>query len=256
MFVAAALILLAGTFYTLLLLTWQWIHGTKCRSLKWIDHLKLDHFIEAYNAPYTYEHRYWTGLLLLVRVILYMVVSINVSNDPAINLIMVGVVVSVLLLLKVCLKVYKNKWHDYLEITCFFNIILLSLASLYSLESERNQIFIAYTSGSATLTLLLVIVIYHTYKEIVLKLRNKLCRRASSHSSHQIVQPYASSALDNLTASVAPTSSVIDAPTPQEHLLTDILKIGKVQSKEMFEDHDLSEDLESDIDEQQPLLPD
>ena len=257
LFLAAVLILLAGTFYTLLLLTWQWIHGSKYRILKWIDRPKFDHFIEAYNAPYTSEHRYWTGLLLLVRVILYMVVSINVSNDPAINLLAIGVVVSVLLLLKVCLKVYKNKWHDYLEIACFFNIILLSLASLYTLESElKNQIFIAYISGSVILALLVVIFIYHTYKEIVLKLKNKLCRRASTHSSHQIVQPYASSALDiNLTASVAPTSSVIDAPTSQEHPFTDMLVIGIVQQKEKCEDHDLSQDSESDVDQQQPLLP-
>ena len=188
LFFVAVLILLAGTVYTLLLLTWQWIHGSKYRILKWVDRLKFDHFIEAYNAPYTSEHRYWTGLLLLVRVILYMVVSINVSNDPAINLLAVGVVISILLLLKICLKVYKNKWHDYLEIACFFNIILFSFMSLYFLESEGNQAIIAYISGSVILTLLVVVFVYHTYREIVLKLRNKLCRRAARpiHSPHQI----------------------------------------------------------------------
>lgn len=192
-----------------------------------------------------------------MRNILYIITSVNVSNDPAINLLAVGVILSILLLLKLCLKVYKNKWHDYLEIACFFNIILFSLASLYFLESDkRNQTFIAYISGSVTLALLVVIFIYHTYKEIVLTLRNKLCRRAQR--TPQIVQPYPSAPIDNdnddLTTSVAPTSSVIDAPAPQERPLTDMLKIGKMQ-KERHEERDLSQDSESDTDEQQPLLP-
>ena len=39
-------------------------------------------FIETYHAPFTAKHRYWTGLLLIARTILYLVAAANVSNDP------------------------------------------------------------------------------------------------------------------------------------------------------------------------------
>ena len=121
---------------------------SKQKTFKWTQNQKLYHFIDTYNAPYTFNHRYWTSWLVATcAYILYIITSVNVSNDPAINLLAVGVVISILLLLKICLKVYKNKWHDYLEIACFFNIILFSFASLYFLESEGNQTIIAYISG-------------------------------------------------------------------------------------------------------------
>ena len=262
LFLAAVLILLAGALYTSVLFAWQWLlRHQNMKLFKWTQNHKLYHFIETYNAPYAFNHRYWTGLLLLVRTILYIITSVNVSNDPAINLLAVGVIISTLLLLKICLKVYKNKWNDYLETACFFNITLFSFVSLYFLESEGNQTIIAYISGSFTLTLLLVVFVYHTYKEIILKLRNKLCKRADRPilSPHQIDQPYmyASRATeadddDEMTTSVAPTSSVIDAP-PQERPLMDVLKSEKLQ-KERSNVDDLSQDSESDTDEQQPLI--
>ena len=57
-----------------------------------------------------------------------------------------------------------------------------------------------------------------------------------------------------MISSVAPTSTVIDAP-PQEQPLTDMLKMGKEQ-KERSDVDDLSQDSESDMrtDEQQPLV--
>ena len=43
-------------------------------------------FIETHHTPYTPKHHYWTGLLLIVRIILYLVAAVNISNDPVIAL--------------------------------------------------------------------------------------------------------------------------------------------------------------------------
>ena len=72
LFIIATIILITGALYmyTVLLLSWQWI--LCCQNLylfKWINSPKVYHFIEPYHAPYTFKHHYWTGLLLLSRVI-------------------------------------------------------------------------------------------------------------------------------------------------------------------------------------------
>ena len=55
------------------------------RVFKWTRNPKIQTFIETYHKPYTPKHHYWTGLLLIVRIILYIVAATNVSNHPTIE---------------------------------------------------------------------------------------------------------------------------------------------------------------------------
>ena len=57
-------------------------------------------FLEPYHAPYTFKHRYWTGLLLLIHAMLYIISAAKVSCDPAVNLLAIGIAMIGLLLLK------------------------------------------------------------------------------------------------------------------------------------------------------------
>ena len=87
LFVVAVIILIVGIVYTLLLFSWQWLLYYQDKLLfKWVRNHKLCHFFEPYHAPYSIKHRYWTGLLLLARVSLYLVFALNVSGDPSVNL--------------------------------------------------------------------------------------------------------------------------------------------------------------------------
>ena len=54
------------------------------RVLRWI--VRLSPLFDAYTAPYKPRYQFWTGFLLLVRNILFLVFAINYSNDPALNL--------------------------------------------------------------------------------------------------------------------------------------------------------------------------
>ena len=89
-FIIAVVILLVGLLYTALLFSWQWLlYFPKWRICRWTRDQKLKTFIETYHIPYSPKHRYWIGLLLLIRVILYLVVhhtSISLSNDPTVLL--------------------------------------------------------------------------------------------------------------------------------------------------------------------------
>ena len=106
--------------------------------------------LEPYHAPYNYEHRYWTGLLLLVRAALYVVAAVNVSNDPEVNLLAVAIAITGLLLLKgfANKSIYKRWPLDVLEVSCYVNILCFCLANLFALAGNRDGTAMAYVSGS------------------------------------------------------------------------------------------------------------
>ncbi len=81
--------------YTLLLLFGQCIEaGSNHKLLSWANNLKVRSFLDAYHAPYNNRHRYWTGLLLVLRFVLFIisagVIDINSPRDPSINFLVLG----------------------------------------------------------------------------------------------------------------------------------------------------------------------
>ena len=184
LFMVAIFILLIGIAYTLLLFSWQWLlclHNKFCSSWTRVWIVKLSMFIETYHAPYTPKHRYWTGLLLLVRVFLYIASSANVLDDPRIDLLTIGIVLLCILLIKEIMsvsgRVYKKWPIEFLEVSCYINLILLCFATLYELQ---NKECIAYTSVSIIIIQFIGVLLYHTTTEIIL--RTKIWKRISKHS--------------------------------------------------------------------------
>jgi hypothetical protein len=118
--------------------------------------------------PYTPKHRYWTGLLLIARVVLYLVAAVNVSNDPIIALTAVTFVVCCIVLLKafVVNKRYRKWSLDMLETFFCLNILFCTIFTWYALGKERihqEASAIAYTSVTITIAVLLLIILCHVY---------------------------------------------------------------------------------------------
>ena len=83
----SVLIFFLGIVYTVLVFSWQWLLRYQDKAVfRWVKYQKLHHFLEPYHAPYTPKCRYWTGLLLLVRVLLSLISLLNFSLDPRVNL--------------------------------------------------------------------------------------------------------------------------------------------------------------------------
>ena len=79
----ALLIIIIGLPYTILLFLWQWIvRAPRWKVFKWTRNTKLNAFIASHHVPHNSKYRYWTGLLLLVRVVLYATASVTVSAKP------------------------------------------------------------------------------------------------------------------------------------------------------------------------------
>ena len=98
LFIAALLILILLSIpFTLSLLCIQWLQRlSHLKLLNWVN--TIQPLFDAFTGPNKLKHRYWPGLLLLLRVCLYIAFSCNVLGDPKINLIVITIVLSIMLL--------------------------------------------------------------------------------------------------------------------------------------------------------------
>ena len=88
LFIAAMVCLIFLFFpYTVVLISSQWLQAKpKLKIFSWINSHKIRPFLDAYHAPYTDKNRYWMGLMLLLRFILFLISAINALGDPSVNL--------------------------------------------------------------------------------------------------------------------------------------------------------------------------
>ena len=160
----ALLILCFCIIYSFILLCWQlMLRIFDFKMLKYVKISTLNIFMEAYHAPYTAKHRYWTGLLLFARAIMYIIATVNVSGDPQIQLISIIFVLSCVILLKmfIATKIYKNWLIDSLESFFYFNIIILASFTAYNKSTGSNQDGVAYMSVVLSMMVTLFILLYH-----------------------------------------------------------------------------------------------
>ena len=172
LFFAATLILLAGLLYTFLLFSWQWFLWCPRKRVKWIGNQKLSSFIEIYFIPYTPKHRYWTGLLLLVRVSVYLVSAFNPSGDPRLTLsATIFIMTSLIIYIATFgVRMYKNRFINAMETLVYFNVITLSIFTWYTIDTDTNQTVVTNVSVGITFIQLMAVILYHTYKHMNQKL--------------------------------------------------------------------------------------
>ena len=169
-FIAALLVILIGLSYTVLLFTWQWLlRCPRKRTLRWITSTKLYSFMDTYHAPYNPKYRYWTGLLLLVRVVLYSILVPNVASDPSIGLLAVVCICCGLLILKDIQgeRIHRKYFLSIIENSFLFNAILFSVSTYhvrFSTAKDRlSQATLANVSVSIAFITFLLIVLYHMF---------------------------------------------------------------------------------------------
>ena len=136
--------------YTLLLLFGQWLQAlSHLRLFSWVNSARLKPFIDSYHAPYKAKHRYWPGLLLMLRFVLLLVFAFNLDEDHSVNLLAI-LVANGFLLACAWLSggVYRNWCLDALECSFALNLITLVGATFYVNHSGGNQLVVGYTSVS------------------------------------------------------------------------------------------------------------
>ena len=85
--------------YTLLLFFGHWLQAiSHLRLFSWVNSARLKPFMDSYHAPYKAKHRYWPGLLLVLRFVLLLVFAFqfNPQQHTSINLLTILVGTGVL----------------------------------------------------------------------------------------------------------------------------------------------------------------
>ena len=223
---AAMFIVIIGTVYTLILFCWQWIiQLNDIKYLKWIRNPKVYSFMDAYHAPYKFKCRYWTGLLLFARIILYLVVSIvqNMFADARINLVFTAILINGICTFRAYMKdtLYKNWIVDMLELTFYFNINIFTVTTIYiRTYGKGHQNTVANISVGIAIVIFISTVIYHFYAYCFVKLsiwkrfkeltpQMKLFQRALNHRGDIDLEECLIAAPGEVTEE-KPTSTVIE----------------------------------------------
>ena len=141
-------------------MTIQWLQRiSHYKILCWVH--RLMPLFDAYTGPYKFKHRYWTGILLLVRVVFLVIFSLNVSNNPAVNLLAIVIISFTLLVYVSYVPVYKNWVYNVLEMSALFNLALLSVVTFYLIVVEGKIVFTTNLSMGITFCTLFLIVAHH-----------------------------------------------------------------------------------------------
>ena len=158
--VAAVLCLLLAVPYTLALLFDSVIekHLTKIRFFRkqWI---KFKPFVDAYHGPYKDNCRFWTGLLLLVRMS-FTLASLHLDTNT--TLVFITTSTSVLLSLMVFFGgVYQKSYLNILECLSFLNLAMLS-----AIYIKTPHIDVTIISVSVALVMFIGVIVYHVFLRV------------------------------------------------------------------------------------------
>ena len=215
LFITALVIVIVGITYTFILFSWQWLVYCPNRGpLRWIiGNTKVIAFMDAYHNPYNKDHRYWIGLLLLLRFLLYLVSALNVLGNPRINLLSIALVIVILFALQRIVeskrrmnknnlnesfktastvhknklielfdtvfncKIHKDRLNDLFETISLLNLASLTIATFFITEDKDSQSVVAYISTAIAFITFLAILVYHVYQFVLTELFHKIATK-------------------------------------------------------------------------------
>ena len=133
--------------YTFLLLFGHWLQALSHLSLfSWVNSARLKPFIDSYHAPYKAKHRYWPGLLLVLRFCLLLVSAFNFQEDPKTTLLAIPIGAgNIFLWLWISGGVYTNKYVNILEGSFLLNLIILTAVTYCVNLFRGNYRIVEYT---------------------------------------------------------------------------------------------------------------
>ena len=150
--------------YTLLLFCAHWLQAlSHWRILSWLN--KIKPFMDTYHAPYKKQTRYWTGLLLFVRLFLFAFDAIN--SDSELILIITTSVTAVLAALAYVHKgIYENHFNGILEAffianLCFFAAVTYHIKT--SCAAGVSQDRVAHIFVGLAFAAFICIILFHIY---------------------------------------------------------------------------------------------
>ena len=157
--------------FTLLVLLAPWLQGrSNHRLLRWVNRLKP--LLDTYQGPYNDRFRYWTGLMLVLRAILFIIFAANVRSDSRIDLFAITITVLGLLLFWLSTSrkfgaIYKEVKLDLINSFFLVNLGMFASGTLFLKSSENSalsQAVLATIMVGSAFTVFTCILIHHFYQ--------------------------------------------------------------------------------------------
>jgi hypothetical protein len=167
LFLATILLQILLIVYPMSLVSIQWlIKISHYRAMSWVQRLKP--FFDAYTGPCKPDHCYWTGVLLIVRIVLLLIFTLY---SPIHNLLAITIVSFGLLAYLAATKgVYKNSLPNCLELFFLCNLGLTSAAILFELandhQGKHSGVPITISTGF-TMFVFVGIIIFHMVRRLL-----------------------------------------------------------------------------------------
>lgn len=138
-------------------------HKTRKLVLRLVPHP----LIHGFQKPYKKHYRWWTGLLLLIRVLLVTLHQTNILGNQRLNLI-------VIVTIGLCIlgttwnlgSMYKCKYAAAIEAFYLTNLVLLAGWSEY-VSTQQGQQILSYVLVTLALLVLAAILLYHIATKVI-----------------------------------------------------------------------------------------
>ena len=125
--------------------------------------------MDVYHAPFTPKHRYWVGLLVFTLIVHNIVAAM--ASDTFLPILSAGSLSVGLISLKLFgNKVYKTHFTDSLETLFLLNLAVFAYGRFYLGDIMNGQQTLATLSTTFAFILFLVIICFHIYQYILLKM--------------------------------------------------------------------------------------
>ena len=137
------------------------------RFFRWVHRIKP--LLDAYQGPYRDKFRCWTGVMLVVRNVLFLSFAANGLGDPDVNLVLITTIVLGLIQAFMWLpdKVYKVLILNILEAIFITKLGIFSACALFIRRNNpdpvKGQMIAAYTITTITIIIFMPIVCYHIW---------------------------------------------------------------------------------------------
>ena len=127
----------------------------------WVN--KFKPFFDAYTGPYKDNYHFWTGFLLVVRLVVFALLAI--IRDPISNLTLIGATTAMLPLF-LQLGIYKNRLLTFIELFTYTNLTVFSIATAHIVTANYDNTAVVILCVGSVFLLFCGIVVYHILKKL------------------------------------------------------------------------------------------
>ena len=176
------------------------------KAFRWVNRLKP--FLDAYQGPYSDKFRIWTGLMLMIRVPLFIVYTVNYRSDPGISHFCTIAATNMAIFAILKNATYKHKITNWIEMFSLLNLITLCAVNWLSSKTDYEELqsigeFMTYTSVALMMLVFMGIILYQLCSTFSIK------RIVANGQIFQVRQTE-NQASRELKVSNAPTSSEVE----------------------------------------------